>query len=108
MGAFSTSYNGDHSAEAIPAADLLRRQILRIEPPYGRPAADRTLQTHDAIKEQSSNRGEVDYPALIAGRPQGLVSNPTGRFQLFRIGDAVSSRNIHAAIYDALRLCKDL
>jgi hypothetical protein len=32
----------------------------------------------------------------------------SGAFQLFRIGDAVASRNIHAAIYDALRLCKDL
>jgi hypothetical protein len=28
-----------------------------------------------------------------------------GGFQLFRIGDAVASRNIHAAVYDALRLC---
>jgi 2,4-dienoyl-CoA reductase-like NADH-dependent reductase (Old Yellow Enzyme family) len=61
-----------------------------------------------ALKEQSANRGEVDYRALIAGRPQAVVGNPEGRFQLFRIGDAVASRNIHAAIYDALRLCKDL
>ncbi|MDF2781171.1 MAG: N-methylproline demethylase, partial [Geminicoccaceae bacterium] len=61
-----------------------------------------------ALKEQSINRGEVDYRALIAGRPQSLVGNPEGRFRLFRIGDAVASRNIHAAIYDALRLCKDL
>ncbi|MCG8358664.1 MAG: FAD-dependent oxidoreductase, partial [Kiloniellales bacterium] len=60
------------------------------------------------LKEGSSTRGEVDYQALIAGRPQTLVSNPDGAYQLFRIGDAVSSRNIHAAIYDALRLCKDL
>jgi hypothetical protein len=29
-------------------------------------------------------------------------------FMLFRIGDAVSARNTHAAIYDALRLVKDL
>ena len=28
------------------------------------------------------------------------------RFQLFRIGDAVASRNIHAAVYDAQRLCQ--
>jgi NADPH-dependent 2,4-dienoyl-CoA reductase/sulfur reductase-like enzyme len=61
-----------------------------------------------ALKEQSANRGEVDYRALIAGRPQQVATNPDGRFQLFRVGDAVSSRNIHAAIYDALRLCKDL
>jgi NADPH-dependent 2,4-dienoyl-CoA reductase/sulfur reductase-like enzyme len=60
------------------------------------------------LKELSSNRGEVDHRALIAGRPQALCTNPDGRFQLFRIGDAVASRNIHAAIYDALRLVKDL
>jgi len=45
---------------------------------------------------------------LIVGKPQTVVSNPEGRFQLFRIGDAVASRNTHAAIYDALRLVKDL
>jgi NADPH-dependent 2,4-dienoyl-CoA reductase/sulfur reductase-like enzyme len=60
------------------------------------------------LKDAASNRGEVDHDALIAGRRQALVTNPAGRFQLFRIGDAVASRNIHAAIYDALRLCKDL
>jgi hypothetical protein len=57
-----------------------------------------------ALKEESQNRGEVDYDALIAGRPQTLRTNAGGRFQLFRIGDAVASRNIHAAIYDAFRL----
>jgi hypothetical protein len=36
------------------------------------------------------------------------VSNPAGTYQLFRIGDAVSARNTHAAIYDALRLVKDI
>ncbi len=59
------------------------------------------------IKELSVNRGEVDHVALTAGRPQTLKSNLAGKFQLFRIGDAVASRNIHAAIYDALRLAKD-
>ena len=52
------------------------------------------------------NRGEVDYKALIAGRPQALRTNTDGAYQLFRIGDAVASRNIHAAIYDALRFAK--
>ncbi len=61
-----------------------------------------------ALKDYSVNRGAVDYPALIAGRPQELRANPDGGFALYRIGDAVSSRNVHAAIYDALRLCKDL
>jgi N-methyl-L-proline demethylase len=60
------------------------------------------------LKSLASNRGAVDYGALIDGRPQSLVRNPDGAFQLFRIGDCVSSRNIHAAVYDALRLVKDL
>ena len=50
-------------------------------------------------------------PARSTTRPcwpcaRSASSNvPDGRFQLFRIGDAVTSRNIHAAVYDALRLC---
>ena len=60
------------------------------------------------LKPYSSNLGEVDYEALIEGNPQMLERNAAGKFKLFRIGDAVSSRNIHAAIYDALRLVKDL
>jgi 2,4-dienoyl-CoA reductase-like NADH-dependent reductase (Old Yellow Enzyme family)/thioredoxin reductase len=53
----------------------------------------------------SSNLGEVDHEALLAGSPQTVNRNAAGSYQLFRIGDAVNSRNIHAAIYDALRLC---
>ncbi|MDP2518252.1 NADH:flavin oxidoreductase [Shimia thalassica] len=60
------------------------------------------------LKPQSSNCGAVDYDALIAGAPQTVVRNYEGAFQIFRIGDAVSARNTHAAIYDALRLVKDL
>ena len=60
-----------------------------------------------ALKPGSRNFGEIDYDALIAGRPQVIVRNGAAKFQLFRIGDAVAHRNIHAAIYDALRLCKD-
>ena len=62
---------------------------------------------HD-LKPLSRNGGAVDHDALINGRPQTVVRNPEGSFQLFRIGDAVSARNTHAAIYDALRLVKDL
>jgi len=59
-----------------------------------------------ALKPLSGNQGAVDYPALLAGRPQAPVA--PGQFQLFRIGDAVSARNTHAAIYDALRLVKEV
>jgi NADPH-dependent 2,4-dienoyl-CoA reductase/sulfur reductase-like enzyme len=60
------------------------------------------------LKPMSSNLGAVDHDALIAGHPQTEVRNTDGTFQLFRIGDAVSARNTHAAIYDALRLLKDI
>jgi len=60
------------------------------------------------LKAGSSNGGAVDHDALLAGRPQRMVRNPEGRYQLFRVGDAVASRNIHAAIYDSLRLMKDV
>jgi N-methyl-L-proline demethylase len=60
------------------------------------------------LKPLSSNLGAVDYDDLLAGRLQSRRDNPEGKFQLYRIGDAVSARNTHAAIYDALRLVKDL
>jgi N-methyl-L-proline demethylase len=60
-----------------------------------------------SLKPQSRNLGEVDYDALIANLPQPGGDNRDGKFLLYRIGDAVASRNIHAAVYDALRLAKD-
>lgn len=59
------------------------------------------------LKPRSENLGAVDYEALVAGVPQTLSGGPAG-FRLYRIGDAVSSRNTHAAIYDSLRLMKDM
>ncbi|QLC74121.1 NADH:flavin oxidoreductase [Pseudomonas sp. LPB0260] len=60
------------------------------------------------LKPFSRNLGAVEYADLIVGQPQTRDDNPDGEFQLFRIGDAVAARNTHAAIYDALRLVKDL
>lgn len=60
------------------------------------------------LKPLSKNLGEVDYKALRDGKQQTINTNSDGKFLLFRIGDAVAARNTHAAIYDALRLVKDL
>jgi NADPH-dependent 2,4-dienoyl-CoA reductase/sulfur reductase-like enzyme len=60
------------------------------------------------LKGDSLNQGAVDYDALLAGKPQPHSASVGHGYQLFRIGDAVSARNTHAAIYDALRLVKDL
>ncbi len=55
-----------------------------------------------ALKPLSRNRGAVDYAALTSGRDP-FPERGTGDFALYRIGDAVAGRNIHAGIYDALR-----
>ncbi len=60
------------------------------------------------LKPLSKNYGEVDYDALINRQPQTISRNEDGQFQLFRIGDAVSARNIHAAIYDGLRIVRNV
>ena len=55
-----------------------------------------------ALKPLSSNGGAVDYERLIHGGEIFPVRQ-AGSFVVFRIGDAVASRNIHAAIYDGIR-----
>jgi 2,4-dienoyl-CoA reductase-like NADH-dependent reductase (Old Yellow Enzyme family)/thioredoxin reductase len=59
----------------------------------------------EELKPASSNHGQVDLAALVAGRAQPWDE---AGFALYRVGDALAGRNIHAAIYDSLRLCKDL
>ena len=62
-----------------------------------------------ALKERSLNHGQTDIDALYAATAQPALQQTAGdgRFLLFRVGDCVSMHNIHAAIYDSLRLCKD-
>ncbi|MGI9409989.1 MAG: FAD-dependent oxidoreductase [Hyphomicrobiaceae bacterium] len=64
------------------------------------------------LRAQSRNDGVTDLEALVAGRQQLTSDTPAlsqinGGFELHRIGDAISSRNIHAAVLDALRLCQN-
>jgi 2,4-dienoyl-CoA reductase-like NADH-dependent reductase (Old Yellow Enzyme family)/thioredoxin reductase len=63
-------------------------------------------ELYHALRPLSANGGAVDYEAMATGAPQPEPRD--GGFRLFRIGDAVESRNTHAAIYDALRLMKDV
>jgi dimethylglycine catabolism A len=58
------------------------------------------------LKARSVNRGQTDQGAILRGEPQPF--DLAAGFALYRIGDAVAGRNIHAAIHDALRLCKDM
>ena len=67
------------------------------------------VELYWALKERSKNLGQTDINTLFAAEPQPALSETLadGEFLLFRIGDCVSMHNIHGAIYDALRLCKD-
>ncbi len=57
-----------------------------------------------ALRGQSANQGVTDIDTLLDRRPQPGQAG----FELHRIGDAITSRNVHTAIYDALRLCSAL
>lgn len=65
-------------------------------------------ELYHALRPFSVNLGEVDYARLMDNQPQDMRPNPLGSFQLFRVGDAVTGRNIYAAILDASRFMKDL
>jgi 2,4-dienoyl-CoA reductase-like NADH-dependent reductase (Old Yellow Enzyme family) len=56
-----------------------------------------------SLRPASRNDGVTDLDRLIAGQPQ--PRGKTAGFELYRIGDALTSRNIQAATLDALRLC---
>ena len=55
----------------------------------------------------SRNLGEMDMQGIQTDQPQLLDTNPDGKFYMYRIGDAWAGRNVHAALYDAIRLLKD-
>jgi N-methyl-L-proline demethylase len=62
-------------------------------------------ELYSALLPRSSNLGEVDQAALLELRPQSVNRNRAALFELYRVGDAVAPRNIHAAILDSYRLC---
>ena len=69
---------------------------------------DAISDVYDELVSLSSNGGEMQIEALINGQPQTSIRNPDGKFQLFRIGDAISSRGIHSAILDASRISRGI
>jgi NADPH-dependent 2,4-dienoyl-CoA reductase/sulfur reductase-like enzyme len=65
-------------------------------------------ELYDELKCLSSNSGVMNIDAFISGKRQPKNNNLEKKFELYCIGDAVTSRNIHMAIYDAFRLCSVL
>jgi len=109
----------DRRLHRVEAADGRLRAILRNEFTGAEESRDvdhvivehGTLpldEVYEALKPGSINGGETDHEALLNLEPQTIERNPEGRYCLYRIGDVVASRNIHAALLDALRLCAPL
>lgn len=57
------------------------------------------------LRAESGNNGVTDMDKLLARQSQDERADG---YELFRVGDAVSSRDIHCAILDSRRLCQDL
>ena len=77
-----------------------RREVDQVIVEHGTLPLD---ELYFELKPLSRNQGAVDYERLVSGGPIFPETNADGTFVLFRIGDAVASRNIHAAIYDGIR-----
>ena len=62
----------------------------------------------EELRPGSYNSGALDPARLLAGLPQAANGRHDRGFELYKVGDAVSSRDIHCAILDSRRLCRAL
>jgi len=125
---FPTYYRSLYPKEVIMTGDLMLEKVYRegdklvavLENEYTGAKEERVVDQivvengvrpdealYYALKSGSRNKGQIDVEALFAIKPQPCLSESGMGYLLFRIGDCVAQRNTHAAIYDALRLCKD-
>jgi 2,4-dienoyl-CoA reductase-like NADH-dependent reductase (Old Yellow Enzyme family) len=113
-GAQVTLLHSLHAVEARPGGRLTAVLHSEHAGRYTEQEADHVVvergtrpndELYHSLVPSSANQGEVDQRALLELRPQPTAAGGSGGYQLYRIGDAVSSRNVHAAIYDAFRLC---
>jgi len=125
---FPTYYRSMYPKEVIMTGDMMLEKVYRegdklvavLENEYTGAKEERVVdqvvvengvrpdeEIYYALKEGSRNKGQIDVEALFAIKPQPCLEQSGDGYLLFRIGDCVAQRNVHAAIYDALRLCKD-
>lgn len=126
---FPTYYRSLYEKEVIMTADLALIKVYRegenlvavLENEYTEQKEERVVDQvvvengtrpnealYYELKAESANKGQIDVETLFDAKPQPVLSEAHDGMILWRIGDCVSQRNVHAAIYDALRLCKDL
>jgi len=61
-------------------------------------------EVYRELRAGSANHGVTDIDTLIGARPQPWELPAQGGYLLYRVGDAVSSRSVHAALLDAFRI----
>lgn len=76
------------------------RRVDQVVVEYATQALD---DLYFALKPLSKNLGALAYDRLVGSGDIFESTNSSGQFFMYRIGDAVQSRNIHASIYDAIR-----
>ena len=64
-----------------------------------------TADLYHTMRDDACNKGVTDIKTLLASEPQPQRGAWETGYELHRIGNAVSSRAIHSAVLDALRLC---
>ncbi len=125
---FPTYYRSLYQKEVIMTSDMILEKVYRegdklvalLENEYTGQQEERLIDQvvvengvrpnevlYYELKADSINKGQMDIEALYEGKLQPAIKDANGMV-LFRIGDCVSQRNTHAAIYDALRLCKEI
>lgn len=67
----------------------------------------RSISRNRGLAQFESSPGSLEDISSRSGDRDQLSTEPVSSFELYRVGDAVSSRNIHAAVYDAMRVCKE-
>ena len=126
---FPTYYRSLYEKEVIMTSDFLLEKVYRegdslvavLENEYTGQREERVVdqvviengtrpneELYYELKGESRNKGQIDVEALFDIKPQPILSESGDGMILWRLGDCVSQRNTHAAMYDALRLCKDL
>lgn len=125
---FPTYYRSLYQKEVVMTSDMILEKVYRegdklvalLENEYTGQQEERLIDQvvvengvrpnealYYELKAESINKGQMDIEALYEGKLQPVMKDANGMV-LFRIGDCVSQRNTHAAIYDALRLCKEI
>ncbi len=71
-------------------------------------ASEAMNDLYHELLPQSGNEGDIKQSALIQASTVLPNHKPTGQFNLLYIGDAVASRNLHAALLEANRIVQGL